>query len=893
MTAPLTALLLSCLLLILPASQGYSQQRPLKFKLTYTTIHGGLKIPISPVKKNIPKLGLALAGGGAKAAASIGVLKVLDREGIPIAAIAGTSMGSGVAGLYAAGYSPDEIEQIFLANDWNDIFTDTPARAFLTQEQKEARSRHLLEFTISRGRYVPPSGLSAGQKLTNLLAAKTLAASLEAGMDFDKLKVPFRAVATDIETGNTVVLGHGLLHEAIRASSAIPLVFQPVEIEGRLLVDGGLVNNLPVDVVKSMGADVVIAVDSSSKLEKKERLESFVEIMSQSLSLQVRRESERQASLADLVITPDTSNYLFTSFPSMHEIIKKGEEAATAALPRIRELMRPKKALQTGGERFPITSLTIQGNANVSKDTIRSALAVLLPPEATSDDALAALAGLYKLGTFADVSLELEREAEGFRAVLTVEENPVVEEIVVRGNTIISTDDVRTALSYQYGRPLDVTRLSSELDAIVRKCKNQGYLLTRVERAGMNPDHRTLEIELYEGRVDSITITGQNKTDPALIRREMKSRVGQPLNFDTAEYDIQRLYALDYFESLSVGLAKSPQGGIDVTLRIKEKPTAKIRLGLRYDLADRFTALTDFILDNVAGQGIKMYLTTRYGNYTDLTAGYISPFFLNSSFVHTMQAFYRERNYFIYEDQHKINELDIRRTGAEFSFGYQWFRFGDSYLRYRYTADSSEETLGANPSRSVLHIGSVAFLTTVDTRDKITFPHSGVLLKGSYENAEQGYGSTNEFTKTSVFTQGTIPMGERHTLIIEGSGGFSSGTIPYQEKFGIGGADYLISIPLMGYQRREFTGDKELGFSAAYQYAMKYYQLKAVKALYVQATAQAANVGDNKDAMSLNHLRNGAGLGLHADTILGPIRLDFGVGEQQRYMVYFSAGFDY
>jgi len=893
MTARLIALLLAWVLVV-PASQVHSAQKPLKLTLTYTTIHGGLKAALLPTQKRMPRLGLALAGGGAKAAAAIGVLKVLEREGIPIAAIAGTSMGAGVGGLYAAGYSPDEIEKIFLANDWNDIFTDAPPRAFLTQEQKEARSRHLLEFTISRGRYVPPSGLSTGQKLTNMLAAKTLAASFEADMNFDKLKIPFRAVATDIETGNTVVLDHGLLHQALRASSAVPLVFQPVEIDGRLLVDGGLVNNLPVEVVKSMGAEVVIAVDSSTKLEKRDSLESFVEIMSQSISLQVRRESERQSSLADLVITPDTSNFLFTNFPAMQEIVKKGEEATNAVLPRIRELMRPKKTTHTGEEqRFHITRLDIQGNVHVSEDTIRSSMAELLPRDPSSDEALAALAGLYKLGSFADVSLELYQEGKNFRAVLTIKENPVVEEISIRGNTVISTDEVRSTLAWQQGQTLDVTRLSSALDAIVKKCKDRGYLLTRVERAGMKPDLRTLEIVLYEGLVDSITIIGQDKTDPALIRREMKSRVGQPLNFDTAAYDIQRLYALDYFESLSVGLEKSPRGGVDLTLRIKEKPTTKIRFGLRYDLADRFTGLTDFIMDNVAGQGIKMYLTTRYGNYTDLAAGYISPFFLNSSFVHTMQVFYQQRNYFIYEDQHKINELDIRRTGAEFAFGYQWFRFGDSYLRYRYSADSSEETLGANPSHTGLHIGSLAFLTTVDTRDKSAFPRSGVLIKGSYEMAEQGYGSTNAFTKTSVFTQGNIPMGERHTLIIEGSGGLGTGIVPYEEKFGIGGADYLLGIPLMGYQRREFTGENELGFSASYQYAWKYYQLKAVKALYLRMTAQAANVWDNSDAMSLGHLRNASGIGLHADTILGPMRLDFGMGEQRRYTIYFSAGFDY
>jgi hypothetical protein len=125
-------------LLVMSATPSRCEQKLLKLRLSYTTVHGGLRIAVSPEKKNLPKLGLALAGGGAKAAASIGVLKVLEKEGIPVSAIAGTSMGAGVGGLFAAGYSPGEIARIFLGNDWNDIFTDTPRRAFMTQEQKEA-----------------------------------------------------------------------------------------------------------------------------------------------------------------------------------------------------------------------------------------------------------------------------------------------------------------------------------------------------------------------------------------------------------------------------------------------------------------------------------------------------------------------------------------------------------------------------------------------------------------------------------------------------------------------------------------------------------------------------------------------------------------------------------
>jgi outer membrane protein insertion porin family len=429
----------------------------------------------------------------------------------------------------------------------------------------------------------------------------------------------------------------------------------------------------------------------------------------------------------------------------------------------------------------------------------------------------------------------------------------------------------------------------------VERYRDKGYLLVRVDRAGMKADGSTLEIVMYEGRVDSIQVEGQKKTKPSLIRREVRTRTGGPLNFEILAQDIQHLYGLGYFESLSVDMAKGPQGGVDLTLKIREKPTAKVRLGLRYDLEDSFTGLTDIVVDNITGRGIKVYLNMRYGNYSDVTLGYHSPVFIRSYFVHTLEAFYRQRDYFTYLDKKKTGVLEVTRTGLDIAFGYQWFKFGDTYIRYRYSNDSSEDPLGPSLPQESIHIGSWAFLTTIDTRDSSAFAHRGFLFKGFYETAAPAYGSSIEFTKTSAHAQGVVPIGERHTLIFEGSFGIGSGEIPYHETFGIGGADYLISTPLLGYQRREFVGANLINYSLSYRWKIAEYQLNVVKEIYLGLSGQAANVWDSRDQMSFSvgDLKKGAGIGLYADTIIGPVRLDFGAGEDHRYTVYFSAGFDF
>jgi outer membrane protein assembly factor BamA len=555
--------------------------------------------------------------------------------------------------------------------------------------------------------------------------------------------------------------------------------------------------------------------------------------------------------------------------------------------------MTPKNGTAAGADRFRITSLMIRGNVNVSDATIRYAMTPVLSPRETGvADVQRTLIQVFQLGYFSDVALDLEKEGAGQRGVLTVTENPVVKSIVIAGNTVVPSDEMMQALDWQINQPLNSTRLAEELDTIVGLYRSRGYLLARIERTDVKPDG-TLEIVLYEGRVDSITVTGQTKTSRNLIRRETRTRPGQPLNFETAAHDIQHLYALDYFESVTVDAAKSPQGGVDLTLKIREKPTNKIRLGLRYDLEDSFTGLTDLVVDNVGGRGVKLFLNTRYGNYTDVTFGYTSPVILRTYFMHTVDGFYRKRNYVIYEDKHKVRELDISRRGGEFAFGYQWFRFGDTYLRYRYASDSTTDSLGISPPIEVARIGSLAFLSTMDTRDSSTFAHRGTLLKGSYETAAPAYGGNMKYTKTSLYGQRFIPLDERHTLVLEATGGIGGGTLPYEEKYGIGGADYLISTPLLGYQRREFVGDDLLGFSAAYRWKIGDYQLNIVKAVYLNLACQAANVWDKRDDMTVKDLRSGGGIGLYADTIIGPVRLDFGMGEQHRYEVYFSAGFDF
>lgn len=241
-----------------------------------------------------PRIGLALSGGGARGVAHIGVLKALEELRVPIDFVAGTSMGAIVGGLYASGMSPGELEHWFREVDWRYLLSDAPPREArpLRTTERELRMNQNLELGLSSAGVQLPVGFIAGQKL--IVNMRQLTLPVRNVRDFDRLPIPFRAVATDLETGGKVVLGSGHLAEAMRASMAVPGVFTPYRIDGRLLVDGGLASNLPVETVRAMGADVVIAVDLRTDFLKEAALDSVVAITNQVLDILIHRETITQ-----------------------------------------------------------------------------------------------------------------------------------------------------------------------------------------------------------------------------------------------------------------------------------------------------------------------------------------------------------------------------------------------------------------------------------------------------------------------------------------------------------------------------------------------------------------------------------------------------------------------
>ena len=327
-----------------------------------------------------PKVGLVLSGGAARGLAHVGVLKALEEQGIHIDAIAGTSMGAVIGGLYASGYKIDELEKLALGIDWKEALSDAPEREDVPFRRKQDDRDFLVKQKLSfrdDGSLGLPLGVIQGQNLALLL--ESLLAHSSDIRDFDKLPIPFRAVATDIVNGEKVVFRKGHLPQVIRASMSIPAVFAPVEINGQLLVDGGMVDNIPVDVAREMGVDMVIVVDIGTPLRGRKQLNTVFDILNQSITLMTRSNSEVQlASLKpdDILIQPALASYGTTDFGRALDIINAGYRATQVMEKRLAGLRQSTDVqlaeARTAEERTPvITAIKIENDSKIGDSVIR------------------------------------------------------------------------------------------------------------------------------------------------------------------------------------------------------------------------------------------------------------------------------------------------------------------------------------------------------------------------------------------------------------------------------------------------------------------------------------------------------------------------------------------
>ncbi|WP_309642228.1 patatin-like phospholipase family protein [Flavobacterium sp.] len=373
-----------------------------------------------------PKIGLVLSGGGAKGFAHIGVLKVLEQAGVKIDYIGGTSMGAVVGGLYASGYSAHQIDSIFRATDFDALLSDYTPRSSKTFYEKRNDEMYAFTLPFKKMKVGIPTALSKGMYNYNLLNRLTY--NVRHVRDFNQLPIPFLCMATDIETGEEVLLNKGYLAEAMLASGAFPTLFSPVEINGRLLVDGGVTNNFPVDEIKKMGADIIIGVDVQDDLKDRKSLKDATKILVQISNLQMIEKMKEKRKQTDIYIKPDISDYSVISFDDGQEIIKKGEEAAFAMYEKIKVLgdstqVRKNHIYSEKADSLKIKNININTLKNYTRAYVIGKLRFKQNTDITYNDIKIGMDNIMATQNFSAINYSLEKNNDKDDLVINLTEN--------------------------------------------------------------------------------------------------------------------------------------------------------------------------------------------------------------------------------------------------------------------------------------------------------------------------------------------------------------------------------------------------------------------------------------------------------------------------------------
>lgn len=394
--------------------------------LTFLTVQ--LSAQESVEKKDL-KVGLVLSGGGAKGLAHVSVLKVLEEAGVRVDYISGTSMGAIVGALYAAGYKAAQLDSIMRSIDFDIILSDNLPRRSKPFYEKESGEKYALILPITDKKVGIPKAISEGQNVLNLLTELTQ--HVNHINDFSKLPIPFVCVATNLETGKQEILKEGFLPEAVKASGSFPTLLAPVEIDGKLLTDGGIVNNFPVDEVIAMGADIIIGVDIQSALGDKEEMNSALKILNQIVGFQMYKTLEHKYEKVDLLIKPEMKNFNVVSFDEIEGIIEAGEVASREKLEELKQIAQQQssvrnKTIETDHmEKLHIDNIEIEGNNKYTKAYILGKLNIKKRDTTSYKMLVENVNNLFGTGNFENIQFKIEKTKGGSTVKFKVTEHRV------------------------------------------------------------------------------------------------------------------------------------------------------------------------------------------------------------------------------------------------------------------------------------------------------------------------------------------------------------------------------------------------------------------------------------------------------------------------------------
>ena len=883
-------LLLTCIFSVIFGFQSYA------FAVeTFSISYDGRRVVRQYPEGTQPVIGLALSGGGARGIAHIGVIEVLEENGIRVERIAGTSMGSIVGGLYAAGYSPKTLANIFEATEWSDSFSNDPRRRSIYVTEKETLRWPLfdLRFEGFRAKIIP-SSLSYGQKIIFLLSWLTLVPGYECGGDFDRLSIPFRSVATDLNPpGDTVILGSGNLTRAIQASATIPLLFIPVEWEGRNLVDGGLKSNLPINIVKDMGSDFVIGIAIDESMHPSENLNNALNIADQSTSILMRNLTELSKEFADFVITPDMENFSSRNFTNIPQIIEQGRIAARPALPALLDSLEQRESLYKKTFIRDVTVSPEHENDFVTKivsEYIQSGV------ENHFAQISSTLEALWVTGRYWDVRASID-EATGMLRI-ELREVPDNVTLILQGKDKNKPVNRKFEILTKSNSPGNFHEVIEHIDSLFHQIRFEGFSLAGVTEVKFDNSHNSLTIYANAPNLTKIFLDDNLKSRRSVITREFEINIGDTVDLNKIMKTIENLYGTNLFEWVYADL-EPYDGGAALRIHLSEKDWSVIRLGFRFDETDFAEGRIALSRENILGFGNEFTAVGHTGKRKKLVMFESQ----NDRIYKTLYTFniktyrlFRKRP--LYRDHFYYSDYEVDRYGTVLSLGQQMEKLGNAMLKFKTETLWTQYTPSSNMKNEKREIRSIIFQSIIDTYDTYPFPKNGKINVIFIESSHDFFGGTEKFVKMFWGSTHVKTFARKHTF----SGSFFLGTAdastPYIESFTIGDNSTRLNCYDYSSASSHYYADFQ-GLNSEEKYGNYLavgkinYRLFIPKYFYLSCIFNIGNVWDNDETITFDSLLQAYGIQGSFATYLGSLDIGWGITSEGDDRLTMSAGWEF
>ncbi len=864
------------------------------------------KFNIFSKKYNLKKVALVLSGGGARGFTQIGVLKALEKNGIHFDMIVGTSIGAIIGGLYSVGYTANELDSLSRTINWSENLklTNKYSRQQLFPIQKEIQDKSILTVSLEGLKPVIPTSLSSGQQITEILNTLFLNARYPADNKFSNLRYKFFSVATDLNTGSREILSEGNITECVKASFTFPLLYTPMQIKGKMLIDGGLTANIPVEIAFERGADYVITVNSTSPLKTEEELkENPLNTADQIVSIAMSRLNEQQLKKSNFTITPNIGRHNAEDFTNIEELIIKGEEATIAKIEELKNSLDSLEASASPVFSYFIINPKVIIDSPLIPDSIKNKIIEEQENKFVKYITIEkTMRNLYELGDFKNIYAEIYKKDNVLILKYNFEENPILKAIKTNSNYDFINNTINEFSNENINKIINYKKLEDLYELLLGKLKINGYSTIDITKFYFDWENNTLEIEFNNGIIENIIINGNNKTKSELILSELTLKNKNPVTEDEILKNLRNLYSLNLFSQLTFNLVNNGNKK-DLIINLVEKSSKNLCLALRADNERNLQAFLDIRDQNIFGNGTEAGISIIGGlRNLDLKVDLNRNKIFKTDFTFNLSGYYSFINHYLYQEEisgnsfspKQLGEYKNIRFGGSLLVGTQLGKIGTVYSQLT-VENSKTENISNTNYDSEIRILKLRFGGKVDTQDEYPFPNEGTIIEYYYETAQNQLRGAEAYSKLFLDFEQYFKINKSISLKPKILFAFADNATPFTDWFFMGGENNF-----MGMVEDELSGRQLFITSVEFRYKLPF---KIFFDTYISYRHDIGKIWSNTSDIKLIDLRHGMGLSAIFKTPLGKASFSFGkcffIKEDAKNSIiwgpntfYFTIGYD-